>query len=281
MRYSQEKNDLIAKLNSLLELTSCDYLTPTILSKHHKSLYGKLKVCFADENGETDWFVIAQKIDPNLRSKFRFNRTKSSALKELLLLLQERKPSKISSRSIKKMAPNLFDFLRLNFRDRKGYIDWPSIISNFDEEIRVRFVFPVLYKKNLPEEVYENECEVKERLSVNMQFAYTFLHANRGEEFEKRNEICLSLIELAKKGNKSAENKLIEFMRFLSDEWAEKIPTFGAFKYYPDESEEIIRRCIYNYRNAGPFVGYVNASLAGAALELNCIREVSFSRGRL
>jgi len=94
-------------------------------------------------------------------------------------------------------------------------------------------------------------------------------------DFERRNEICLDLIRLAKKGNKDAEYELMDLMSFLADKWTERIPAFHIYKYHKETRNEIMRRCIYNYRKNGPFVGYVHVSLEKAAAGLERKRDVS------
>ena len=250
-------------------------ITPTYLSKHCKGIFNKLAVCFRDANGDIDWRNIAAKLSSEAKDKFKFNRTKESALKELNYLLKEKNPNKINSRYIKQLDSNLFDFISKNFKNVSGYIDWPLIVNHLSNDLRLRFAYPVRYDRSLPDEQYEDGAEVEKMLNENNKYFYTFFQASGTEDLEKRNEICLSLIELAKKGNKTAETKLIDLTYFLVDKWAETIPSFRVLKFHKETCYEIIRRCIYNYKIKGPFIGYVFASLKKAALGLEQMNEFS------
>ena len=269
------KKKYITQLDGFILNNGQSIITPTYLSKHCKGIFNKLAVCFRDANGDIDWRNIAAKLSSEAKDKFKFNRTKESALKELNYLLKEKNPNKINSRYIKQLDSNLFDFISKNFKNVSGYIDWPLIVNHLSNDLRLRFAYPVRYDRSLPDEQYEDGAEVEKMLNENNKYLYTFFQASGTEDLEKRNEICLSLIELAKKGNKAAETKLIDLTYFLVDKWAETIPSFRVLKFHKETCYEIIRRCIYNYKIKGPFIGYVFASLKKAALGLEQMNEFS------
>lgn len=270
------RKNLIDRLNVLLLCTG-GLVTPKLLLKKHRTLYFGFKDYFNDENGDIDWYEIREKINPIFRGKFKYGRTKVSALRELNDFLRERNPIKFNSTYVEGLDAGLFIFIRRNFRDTKGNIDWYYIINTLDKNFQSRFSYPIRYQSALPDKTYEDDFEIEVEIGENKEYMYTFFRVNRGEEIQKRNEICLTLVRLAKKGNKTAETRLIDLVSFWADRWVENISAFRTFRYYQDEGRERIRRCIYNYSGDVPFIGYVYKSLEKTAFGLEQVHETSFN----
>lgn len=99
----------------------------------------------------------------------------------------------------------------------------------------------------------------------------TFFGVSSQADRRDRNELCLDLIRLAKKGNLSAEKTLMGYLEILVADWIDRDSSLDVYKIYKDDLEERIRRCIYLYREKGAagFVGYLYINLREQAKGLN------------
>lgn len=271
------KRKYIARLNDYILKSESEFFSPTNIKSSH--LLNKIRMLFRDSDGNVDWHRVAKRLSPEAKIKFKHERTKKSALIELNDLIERENPKEISYRLIQRLNPNLLEFLRKNFRNKSGRIDWVFIVKNLNPKFRDRFIFPVNHNYNTPKESYEDMNEVDKNLVDLKKYLYTFIDTNpdsTGETNEKRNEICMILIDLAKKGNINAERELINLISYLADRWIEALPNFKVWDFHKDRLHETIRRCVYNYQPKGPFVGYVFKSLKMAALGLERVKEISF-----
>jgi hypothetical protein len=86
------------------------------------------------------------------------------------------------------------------------------------------------------------------------------LSPNTKENWKMQNKILVSLIRLGQKGNITAQDEVIKWVTFVTDEWIERYP-LNRWQPYPDEVRDKIFRCIRNYRYLGPFLGYLFKTL--------------------
>ncbi|EKD58830.1 MAG: hypothetical protein ACD_56C00042G0004 [uncultured bacterium] len=277
-------DDAMNELNSQLTLNCPEKITPTYINKHIHGKYKYFRKYITKDNGEIDWDRIRQALSPDLMEKFSIteNLTMEKVIRRISEGLKIKNPQVVSPDYLKREFPSDVFFLAKNCRDTRGHIDWRSIVGHplFDSEMRKKFKFPVSINRNIPIETYSNSEEVEEILKEKEKNLYTFIESINKEDLEKRNEICLLLVELAQKGNSQAEKKLIDLISYTVEQWIDRIPSIRNFKFYKEKKYEIIKRCIYNYKKDKPFVGYVYASFKKANLGLEKMKEVEFFEDR-
>ncbi len=273
----------IESLNKAILETAKPVTTITDLHNHYFAIFQDVKAYFPDQKGTIDWPKVVPCLSAEARKKLKLPPpalTMESALKKLDDIFKSVPAGrKITFQQIKMQNRALYAFLLLNFKDVKGGVDWKLVSEQSGIDFDDKFLPPKNHKRSTPEQQYENNEEMQKAIGDNKKYLYTFLQSDPGREFEKRNEICTVLINLAKKGNKSAENEIINLISYLADRWVETIPNFEVWKYHKDRELEIIRRCIYNFEPKVPFVGYVYKTLKMASLGLERRTEIEYNDG--
>ena len=94
---------------------------------------------------------------------------------------------------------------------------------------------------------------------------------------EIRDQIFISLVRIAQKGNVLAQQYIIEWITFIVNEWIEKLWFIAKWKGYTDDIEKMIRACIRCYRYTGTFVGYVFKTFQYSARGLKPLHAYSFN----
>jgi hypothetical protein len=206
------------------------------------------------------------------------------AVKKLNKILEEKNPAHFLSSDIKRFDKQLYSYFKENIKRKKGGIDWEKIIKKIDEKFVKRFRPPKRFEDEYPENRYENQNEVEELLNSNKEGVLGFFGGDRG----KRDEFCLELVGLAKKGNVNAEEKLAQYLEMLTMDWIEKDEMFKVYEVDIDGLRERITRCIYLYKDNQPtsFIGYVYANLREEAkgkryekIELDAYKQGKRGRG--
>lgn len=201
------------------------------------------------------------------RTKFSFE----SAVKRLNDVLTANNPRFFSSEDIKSLDRSLYSYFSRHVKKKDGSIDWKKIIEDIDEKFQSRFQPPKIFKEAYPAKQYEDQSEVDAVLEMNRDKLLTFFGIKNPSDRMERNEICLELIGLAKKGNLAAEDKLMEYLEILAMDWIEKDSLLDVYKIDTDDLRERMKKCIYLYRENGPagFIGYLYVNLKKQAMGLN------------
>lgn len=96
---------------------------------------------------------------------------------------------------------------------------------------------------------------------------YVFFTKDK-EDNEMRNLISVALVRLSQKGNLDAKRELMEYMRFMAEDWIDTYPLLWRWKWFSHELPQKIESCIQRYRYTGTFVGYVYKTLEYSAMTL-------------
>lgn len=77
-----------------------------------------------------------------------------------------------------------------------------------------------------------------------------------------RHDVIGVLIGLARKGNTSANDKLLELTEPLVQGWLDKDANLSVYKHDPERLQKIFERCIFLYAEKGEFLDYLRSSLS-------------------
>ncbi len=271
----------------LLEEDNPDSFNPFWIKNHDYGLYRHLRKKLKNkETGIVEWDKFADKLPEEWTEKWimgiskkgkkgahekKMKFTFSSSIKKLNKILAENDPRSFSSTDVKTLDRSLHSYFKRYVKKENGGIDWKKIIKEVNPEFENKFKYPKAFKDEYPEERYEGKEEVDSLLEKNKEKLLTFFGATSLEDQEKRNEICLELIKLAKKGNSLAEKKLMAYLEILEVDWLDKEDFLDIYKLRTDVLREKTKRCIYLYREKGAakFIWYLYKTLKEHAKELN------------
>lgn len=197
------------------------------------------------------------------------------AITRLNKLLKKEKPSRFSSSWILNRDPSIYRFIFKNVRTQTGYIDWDKIISYLNRKYQ-KLWFPKSHNpKNKIIKFYSSKKEVSLALKSYQPKLYVFAEALDKDDHLLRNTISISLVRIAQKGNKRAEEKLLFFMDQIIQIWIEKYPCLYRWAGQREELDNKIRHCIYYYRFTGSFLGYLFKTLEYSAFGLRNFQAYS------
>lgn len=183
------------------------------------------------------------------------------SIKSLATLLEEKRPETFSSTWIYKNDQSLYNFLRLNFRTENNNVDWDGITGLLSREFQKKWVrYRGKYAKP-----YSRQSEVDAVLARYKSRLYILLSpANEGEK-RMQHRIFIRLVRLGQKGNTRAQDELIKWVTFITDDWIDRYPQMYRWKGYTDEIPQKIKDCIRRYRYTGSFLGYLFKTLEYSA----------------
>ena len=113
---------------------------------------------------------------------------------------------------------------------------------------------------------YEDMSEVEAILDHYREYMHFFFGIETPKERDMRDTICHELLRLTQRGNINAKDTLMTYATFTMDTWIDRNMHFTCFRALPELSKERLEKCIRGYQfwdNAGPFFGYLYASLEG------------------
>jgi len=106
-------------------------------------------------------------------------------------------------------------------------------------------------------ESYENQLEVDRILTKYGDKLYTFIVPQNEDDKRIQHLMIVSLVRIGQKGNTIAQNELLKWIKFITDEWIDNYSQVRRWQGYPDEVEGIIRNCVRRYRYTGSFLTYL------------------------
>jgi len=118
-------------------------------------------------------------------------------------------------------------------------------------------------KKNV--KLYERQSEVDIILIKYKDKLYTFFTPANKRDKKIQHRMIISLVRIGQKGNICAQQELIKWITFITDDWIDRYPQMYRWKGYTDEVKDKIKNCIRLYRYTGSFLGYLFKTLEYSA----------------
>lgn len=171
--------------------------------------------------------------------------------------LSEKNPSKFSSSWILQNAPRVYRYINKNIRTENDDIDWDKVTSSLDRSFCKRWV---RYRQKSIR-VYDSQSEVDIILSKYKDRLYTFIAYATEEDKKMQSRMLISLVRLSQKGNVCAEQEVVKWITYITDDWIDRYPQMYRWRGYADEVDGHIKGCVRRYRYTGSFLGYLFKTL--------------------
>lgn len=186
------------------------------------------------------------------------------AVKHLNKILKQKDPQTFSSSWVYKHCPCVYRYVYKNIRTEYGTIDWDLVTPHLNRKFQKRWI---RYKRKSVRE-YEDQNEVDLILNRYREKLYTFIAIQDDRDKVLRDKIIVSLTRMSQKGNITAQQELVKWLRYTADDWIDKYPCMSRWRVYPGAIDERISRCIILYRYTGTFLGYMYKTLEYSAKAL-------------
>lgn len=183
------------------------------------------------------------------------------AIKVLNQKLEEMEPEVLSSSWIYFKAPAVYHFVRNNFRTENNLIDWDIVTRSIHRTYAKRWT-RYRYKQS---RLYERPSEVDAILERYRDKLYTFFAPASESDKQIQDRMIIRLVRIGQRGNVYAQEELVRWVTFVTDDWIDRYPQMYRWKGYEDEVPDKIRSCIRCYRYTGSFLGYLFKTLEYSA----------------
>lgn len=94
---------------------------------------------------------------------------------------------------------------------------------------------------------------------------YTFFAPASESDKQVQDGMIIRLVRIGQRGNICAQEELVRWVTFVTDDWIDRYPQMYRWKGYEDEVPDKIRACIRCYRYTGSFLGYLFKTLEYSA----------------
>lgn len=178
-------------------------------------------------------------------------------IKAINFTLLEKQPLKFSPSWILKNNPCAYRYIWKNIRTETNEIDWDTVTSNLNRSFQKRWT-RYRHKQIIK---YKDQDELNLVLNKYKDKLYTFLTITTEKDKHIQDRMVISLVRLGQKGNICAQEELIKWVTFITDDWIDRYPQMYKWKGYTDEVPDKIRGCIRCYRYTGSFLGYLFKTL--------------------
>ena len=185
----------------------------------------------------------------------------SEAVISLNKVLTEKQPATFSSSWIYSNAPTVYRFVRNNYRTENDLIDWDVVTKSLDRSFAKRWT-RYRYKQA---RLYEKRSEVDAVLTRYKGKLYTFFAPASKEDKQIQDRMIIRLVRIGQRGNVCAQEELVQWVTYITDDWIDRYPQMYRWKGYEDEVPDKIRACIRCYRYTGSFLGYLFKTLEYSA----------------
>lgn len=186
-------------------------------------------------------------------------------LVKAVIILNEKldacQPSSFSSSWIYFNAPVVYRFVRNNYRTENNQIDWDIITKSLNRAYVKRWT-RYRYKQA---RLYEKPSEVDAILERYRDKLYTFFAPASESDKQIQDRMIIRLVRIGQCGNVCAQEELVKWVTFVTDDWIDRYPQMYRWKGYEDEVPDKIRSCIRCYRYTGSFLGYLFKTLEYSA----------------
>lgn len=187
--------------------------------------------------------------------------TFAKAVRLLNTTLTEKQPSTFSSSWIYFNTPSVYHFVRVNYRTENDHIDWDIITQSLDRSFAKRWT-RYRYKQA---RLYKKRSDVDAVLERYKDKLYTFFAPASKEDKQIQDLMIIRLVRIGQRGNISAQEELVQWVTYVTDDWIDRYPQMYRWKGYEDEVPDKIRACIRCYRYTGSFLGYLFKTLEYSA----------------
>lgn len=175
--------------------------------------------------------------------------------------LDEKQPPALTSSWIFIHAKPVYQYARQNLRNENNSIDWDSLTCHVSREYQKRWI-RYRYKQARP---YRRQTEVDLILERYKEKLYVFLSPADDRDKHIQDRMVIRLVRLGQRGNVCAQEELVKWVTFITDDWIDRYPQMYRWKGYEDEVPDKIRCCIRCYRYTGSFLGYLFKTLEYSA----------------
>jgi len=186
--------------------------------------------------------------------------------------LKAKQPKKFSSTWVLDNAPQVYRFVRLNLRTENNQIDWDRLTYRLDRPFQKRWAY---YQGKVAKR-YEDKVEVDLVLNRNRSKLYVLVAPITNADKRRREQIVISLVRLAQRGNILAERELYRWLAYVVEEWIDKNQALSRWRGYDDRIQANIEGCIRRYRYTGCFLGYLYRTLEYSGRGLVPLKKFSF-----
>lgn len=185
----------------------------------------------------------------------------NEAIVHLNSTLSKKCPETFSSSWIHHNTPKVYRYIYKNVRLETGGIDWDAVTSKLDKEYQKRWT---RYRGRVARP-YTNQSEVAAVLQKYEGKLYTFITQADEDDRSVRDWMIIRLVRLSQNGNVLAQEELLKWVKYVTDDWLDRYPQMYRWKGYEDEVPDKVKTCIRCYRYTGSFFGYLFRTLEYSA----------------
>ncbi|MBX4191440.1 MAG: hypothetical protein KW804_01420 [Candidatus Doudnabacteria bacterium] len=187
-----------------------------------------------------------------------FNRVVNEVVSKIIL----DNPEKVTPSYIFNNCGAQYTFFKKFVYDSSGKIDWDLISETFPVDIRKKWDRPKpRYEDYEPKRHYNDVDEVENALNPYRDKLYTLVEFHDKGDRKSKDEIILTLVNLSKKGNDLAKERLIEYLQFTISAWIETGRLPAVLNLHQAEVLDRTERSIYLYREKNAFLVYLQVNL--------------------
>jgi hypothetical protein len=155
----------------------------------------------------------------------------NSAIKILNQALEHNQPDTFSSSWIYFNTPKVYHFVRNNYRTENDQIDWDIVTRSLDRTYAKRWT-RYRYKQA---RLYERQSEVDAVLIKYKDKLYTFFAPASESDKQVQDRMIIRLVRIGQRGNVCAQEELVRWVTFVTDDWIDRYPQMYRWKGYEDE----------------------------------------------
>jgi len=189
------------------------------------------------------------------------------ATQTLNILLIQKRPKSFDPQWIEHHDKYLYKYLSRHLKTETGDVDWDAVIAALERRFQKRWYW-YRKRKAITSMPYENREELDIILAAFWSKLYTALVPQNEQDEKIRDRIFIRLVRVSQKGNVLAQQKVIEWLTIVVNEWIENSSSLAKWKGYPSDVIERIQGCIRCYRYTGTFIGYVYKTFQYSARSL-------------
>lgn len=143
-----------------------------------------------------------------------------TAIKSLNQALQEKRPSNFNPSWVLQNTPKVYRYINKNIRTENNDLDWDKVTSSLD---RCLCKCWVRYRQKSIK-AYEKQSEVDLILSKYKDRLYTFIAYADENDRKMQSRMLISLVRLSQKGNVCAEQEVVKWITYITNDWIDKYP---------------------------------------------------------